>query len=407
MEQCAAFVAIDWSDAKHALCLLDVATGQQEAGRLQHTPEALEAWATAWRTRLAGQPIAVCLEQSRGPLSYALLKYDFLVLSPLTPATLATYREAFSPSRAKDDPQDADYRLALLLHHRDRLKAWRPDNAKTRTLPYRGEHRRRLVNDRTRISNRMTALLKAYFPQVLQWFDDIRTRRVGDLLLRWPTVDALKQVGPSTLEKVFHEHHSVRKETIAHRMAAIQEAIPLVPDQAGMHASVLMITALAAQMKTTVEAIRKFDQEIETLCSTPEDYPLFASLPGAGPVYAARLTAAMGTVRDRWTTVEALLGYSGVAPVMERSGKSMWIRWRYVGPTFLRQSFHAYAGESINHSCWARAYYMSQRARGKSHQAAVSALAFQWIRIIYSCWQTRTPYREVRYVESLRKQRSP
>jgi transposase len=168
-----------------------------------------------------------------------------------------------------------------------------------------------------------------------------------------------------------------------------------------------MIKALATQMKTTIEAIREFDQEIAKLCRTHEDYPLFASLPGAGPVYAARLTAAMGTVRDRWTTVEELLCYSGVAPVMERRGKSMWIRWRYFCPKFLRQSFHEYAGESINHSFWARAYYMSQRARGKSHQAAVRALAFKWIRIIYSCWQTHTPYSEVRYLESLRKKRSP
>jgi hypothetical protein len=52
-------------------------------------------------------------------------------------------------------------------------------------------------------------------------------------------------------------------------------------------------------------------------------------------------------------------------------------------------------------------YYMSQRARGKNHQAAVRALACKWIRIIYSCWQTRTPYSEVKYLESLRKKRSP
>jgi transposase len=335
------------------------------------------------------------------------LKYDFLVLYPINPTTLAKYREAFSPSRAKDDPRDADYLLDLLIHHRDRLKAWRPDTAKTRTLQYLVEYRRRLVNDRTRLSNRMTALLKAYFPQVLWWFDDIRTLLVCDLLLRWPTVEAIKKVRPSTLEKFFHEHNSVRKETISTRIAAIKEAVPLTTDKAVIHSSVLMIKALAAQMKTTIEAIRAFDHTIEQLCSILEDYHLFASLPGAGTVYASRLTAAMGTDRDRWATVDDLLCFSGVAPVMERSGKSTWIRWRYFCPKFLRQSFHEYAGESINHSFWAKAYYMSQRARSKSHQAAVRALAFKWIRIIYKCWQTRTPYSEVRHLESLRKKGSP
>jgi transposase len=199
----------------------------------------------------------------------------------------------------------------------------------------------------------------------------------------------------------------VRKEPISTRLAALKEAVPLTTDQAVIHSSVLMITALAAQMKTTIEAIRAFDHEIDKLCSTHADSHLFASLPGAGTVYASRLTAAMGPERDRWATVDALRCFSGVAPVLERSGKSTCIRWRSCCPKFLRQSFHAYAGESINPSFWARAYSRSPRARGKSHQAAVRALAFKWIRLLYQCWQTRTPDSEVRDLESLRKQRSP
>jgi hypothetical protein len=149
MERCAAFIAIDWSDAKHDLCLLDVSTSTKESFILKHTPEDLEAWATALRTRFAAQKIAVCLEQSRGPPHLCALEPRFFIRNPIKPATLAKYREAFSPSRAKDDRRDAEYMLELLLRHRDRLKAWRPENAKTRTLPYVVEHRRRLVNDRT------------------------------------------------------------------------------------------------------------------------------------------------------------------------------------------------------------------------------------------------------------------
>jgi hypothetical protein len=122
--------------------------------------------ATAVRIRLGGRPIAVCLEPSRGPRLDALLNDDFGVLYPSHPTTLAQDREAFSPSRAKDDPRDADDRLDRLVPHRDRLKAWRPDHAKTRTRPYLVEDRRRLVHDRTRLSPRLTAVLKADCPQV-------------------------------------------------------------------------------------------------------------------------------------------------------------------------------------------------------------------------------------------------
>jgi hypothetical protein len=87
-------------------------------------------------------------------------------------------------------------------------------------------------------------------------------------------------------------------------------------------------------------------------------------------------------------------------------GQSCWVGWRYFCPKFLRQTFHEYAGESIKHSFWAKAYYEQQRAKGKSHQAAVRSLAFKWVRIIFRCWQTRTAYDEVKYLESLRRKRS-
>jgi hypothetical protein len=61
----------------------------------------------------------------------------------------------------------------------------------------------------------------------------------------------------------------------------------------------------------------------------------------------------------------------------------------------------------VRHSFWARAYYSQQREKGKSHQAAVRALAFKWIRIIWRCWQERKPYDEVKYLESLRRKGSP
>ena len=79
------------------------------------------------------------------------------MLYPINPATLAKYREAFSTAGGKDDPTDADYLLDLLEHHRNRLRSWHPDDEKTRTLRLLVEHRRRLINDRTRFSNRLTA----------------------------------------------------------------------------------------------------------------------------------------------------------------------------------------------------------------------------------------------------------
>jgi transposase len=407
MNQYAAYLGIDWADKKHDLCLLDTATGKKTRLVLPHTPQTINEYFTGLRARYPGQQIAVGLEQSRGPLLFALLQFDFLVIYTINPTTLAKYRQAFSPSRAKDDPTDAEYAAELLMKHSDRLKCWHPDDDQTRTLRYLVEHRRRLIGDRTRLSNRLTSLLKCYFPQVLSWFPDLATVLVCDFLLRWPALERLRGVKRATLLNWFRAHHSVRSTTLEKRLAAIKESVPLTTDRAIINSSVLMISALAAQMKTTIEALRQFDSEIEKLCAAHPDFHLFQSLPGAGDVYASRLLAVMGTQRERWTTAQELACLSGIAPVMERSGQSTWIRWRYFCPKFMRQSFHEYAGESVKHSFWARAYYQQQIAKGKNRQAAVRALAYKWIRIIWKCWQTRTPYNEVKYLENLRKKGSP
>ena len=99
--------------------------------------------------------------------------------------------------------------------------------------------------------------------------------------------------------------------------------------------------------------------------------------------------------------------YAGIAPVTERSGKKSWVHWRWQCPTFVRQTFVEWAGQTINKSFWAAAYYRQQRDKGSSYQAAVRSLAFKWIRILYRCCQTNTPYDESRYLNALRKRRSP
>ena len=125
----AAFVGLDWADAKHDVCLQTAGSATGECFQLEHTPEAIDAWVTTLRTRCNGQPVAICLELNKGPLVSALRTYDFLVLFPINPLTLARYREAFTPSRAKDDPTDAALQLELLLTPRDKLQPLQPPHA--------------------------------------------------------------------------------------------------------------------------------------------------------------------------------------------------------------------------------------------------------------------------------------
>ena len=81
----AAFVGIDWGDKKHDVCLRAAESEKLELSILEHTPEALSAWANELRERFAGRRIAVCLETQRGPIVSALLEHDIFVLFPVNP----------------------------------------------------------------------------------------------------------------------------------------------------------------------------------------------------------------------------------------------------------------------------------------------------------------------------------
>jgi transposase len=200
-----AFVGIDWADSKHDVCLQAAGSQVREFVCIPHEVTPIEEWACSLRERFGG-PIAVALELSKGPLVYALQKYEFLVLFPINPATLAKYREAFKPSRAKDDPTDAELALDLLLCHRDKFTPLHPQSVEMRTLLCLVEQRRQLVNDKTRFTNRLCNALKQYFPQAVAWFDRRDTFVFCDFLARWPTLSHVRRARTASLERFFWDH---------------------------------------------------------------------------------------------------------------------------------------------------------------------------------------------------------
>jgi len=403
----AAFAAIDWADQKNYWRLQPAGSPQCEHGELDNTPEAVEVWAASLQQRFGGRPIALCMEQSRGALTYMLTKYPHLVVFPIHPTTAARYRETFTPSGAKSDPSDTASLLDLLLRHGERLHPLRPDTPETRLLHFLVEERRRTVNEKTRQSNRLTDCLKLYFPQILDWFDDVTTPLVKELLERWPQLEQLQRAHPGTLRNFFHQHNCRSAELVESRIAAIYPATPATHDPAVREACSLMAGGLLALLASLREHITALDQRIEQLVRRHPDAPLFASLPGAGPVLVPRLIVAFGTHRDRYQSAYQMQCYSGIAPVKEASGKTEWTHVRLACPKFLRQTFQEFAAHSIALCPWAKAYYEHLRQdEKKSHHAAVRALAFKWIRIIFRCWKDSQPYDEATYVQSLRRQGS-
>ena len=401
-----AYIGIDWADRKHDFCLQAAGSTAVEFGVIEHKPEAIEKWAQSLHERFGG-PIAICLETTKGPLVYALQRYEFLVLFPVHAATLAGYRRAFVPSGAKDDPSDAHAALDLLRRHPERLQPLKPQSPAMRMLASLVEERRQLINSITRTSNRLVSTLKLYYPQALDWFEHRNTKMFCDFLDRWPTLAHVRRARVTTLESFFHEHNCRRSHVVTARIESIRSARPLTEDQAVIRPAQMVVETLVAQLRVLIKASERYDEEIDAISRTLPDYWLFASFPGAGQIQAPRLAVAFGEDRDRFASASEVQRYAGIAPVVERSGNRCWVHWRIACSTFLRQTFVEWAGSTISRSSWAGAFYWQQRKKGCSHGVAVRALAFKWIRILYKAWKTRKPYDETIYLDALKKHASP
>ncbi len=397
----AAFVALDWGSQKHAWILQPVGGGKPEPGFVDNTPEAIAVWAAELNRRFGGQPIAVALEQKRGSVVNLLLPYAYLVLFPVPASMSASYRKTFVPSGAKDDPSDAAWILDLLLRHRDRLRRLEPDDANTRLLLMLVEDRRQLVDDKTRWALRLQDCLKQYFPQLVQWFE-VDTALVADLLKRWPDLQHLQRCHDGTLRTFFAQHHC-GQELTGQRIDAIRAAIAATSDPAVLEACSRKARNLTESIAVLRDHITELERRRDELVASHPDNAIFASFPGAGRATVPRLIAAFGTRRERYQSAFEVECQSGIAPVHIASGKTDRVSVRRACQKFTRQTFHEFAGQTIPRCAWAKTYYLAHCHKPQQHHAAVRALAFKWIRILFRCWKDRLPYDEQLYLTSLRR----
>ena len=242
------FVGIDWADSKHDVCVQPKGSDERMFDVIPHQPEAIDVWVKDLYQRY-GDRIAVAVELSKGPIVSALQKYDFIDIFPVNPGSLAKYRETFQPSRAKDDPTDAELALDMLQRHPEHFKVLKPQGVEIRTLTILVEQRRCLVNDQIRITNRLRCALKQYYPQVLEWFEHIDTPLFCAFVKRWPTLTQAKRARANTLRRFFNEHHMYRETVLENRRQAINSATPLTLDNAVIVPYRMQVLVLVDQLE--------------------------------------------------------------------------------------------------------------------------------------------------------------
>ncbi len=401
------YIGLDWGDRQHALCLV-WPDGSREHTTLEHTPEAIAKWIAEIERRASNQRILIALEQSRGAVFNALAGREGIELYPINPKQSARYRESIYPSGAKTDPKDAELLAEFLQHHHHKLAPFAADDELTRRLNELSRLRRKLVDDRKTLFQKLQSTLKSYFPQLLAWCSATpESPLLLTVLRRWPSLSELQREHPKTLRKALAEHGLKDAEAQSGWIKTVREATPLTEDASLIEPRALYAQSLARQIAELNQSIAAFEKQLGEVTAAHPDGALFRSLPGAGAVLTPRLIAAFGSDRSRYQSAEEMQEKSGIAPITKKSGQTWLVFSRLACPKYLRQTFHEFAEYARRYSDWSRAYYAMKRAGGMNHQAAVRALAYKWIRIIFRMWQTRTPYSESLYLDQLKSRNSP
>ena len=400
-----ALIGLDWATEHHDFCLLDPTNNKTEFGRFDHSPEKIGEWVIGLVERFGQGKIAICLEQSRGPLIYALLGYENLVLFPVNPKTISKLRSALYPNEPKDDRLDAKLALKMLILHREVLRPLQPLDAESNKLNLLSERRRELVDLQADQSNRLQSFLKHSYPQAIEMIGTNPTSRMATAFLqRWPTLESLQQAKPQQLRKFYYKQNCRKEECIQKRLKLAKNALPLTEDAAIIETYKLMVLGVVNIIIALNDTIDQIEEVLSELVESHQDSHIFQSLKGAGPAFVPRMIGAFGTDRDRFPQASDIQCFSGIAPVTRQTGKAPAIvvkRWQC--PRFLRQTFHEFAKCSVNFNGWAKCYYDDQRAKGKKKHVAYRALAYKWLRIIWKCWHDKVPYDEAKYIRALQK----
>jgi len=384
------FVGWDWASTSHDVTVLDEQGRVVERWALRHTEQALAE--TLARLARHGQPaeLPVIIERSAGLVVDRLLAAGHPVV-PVHPTAFHAARPRWGAAGAKSDPGDS-YKLADYLRtDGHRLRRLQPLDPGLRELQALVRLREDHVRARTAASNQLGALLDASWPGPKAMFCKLASDIALAFLTDYPTPQAAARLGQARLA-AFCRRHAYRGGKPPAELLARLRAAPI--PSSGLAPAVLaqLIGAQVQLLRSLQATIGELETAITQRVAQHPRAKLLRGLPGVGTINLAQLLAEVGPILDRVSTAEQAAAECGAAPVTRASGKTSGVYFRWAANSRARTALTAFAHNARMQSPWAGRLYADARARGKPNPHATRIVARAWLRVIWACWHTNTPY---------------
>jgi transposase len=383
-------VGWDWASRAHDVTVLDDAGAVLDRWAFPHTEA---GWVMALaRLRRHGDPggLPVIIEKTSGLIVDRLLAAGHPVV-PVHPDSFHAARPRWGASGAKSDPGDS-YKLADYLRtDGHRLRRLEPADAGLRELQALIRLREDQVRARTAATSQLWAMPGNYWPGPRDLFYSLASPIALAFRTAYPTPQAAARLGEARMA-AFLRRNSYRGGKSPALLLARLRAAPLAPVALPAATLTAMAGAHVRQLRSLQAAITGIEHLIATRVAAYPRTRLLARLPGVGTLNLAQLLAEVGPILDRASSAGQAASECGTAPVTRASGKTAGVYFRWAASTRARKAITAFAHNARMQSPWAARLYADARARGKRNPHATRIVAPAWIRVIWACWHTGTPY---------------
>ena len=385
----------DWGSTRHGVCLVD--DGGAVVGRwlVGHRETELEALFSELARFGDPMRIPIAIERGEGLVVGLIAGAGHPVLM-VDPAAFKAARPRWGSAGAKSDLGDALMIADYARTDGHRLHRVEPVAQATRELAVLVRARTSLVQARTAASNQLWAILAEHWPGAGLVFQKLTSPIALAFLNDYPTPQAAALLGEGRMRQ-FCQRHSYRGGKSPAELVARLRAAPANVNPIEAKVLEAVVRSSTAQIGVLNAQISRIERDLTDALAAHPKAVLLRTLPRVADVSLAALIAEIGPLLDRCDTPEQVAAMCGAAPVTRASGRSRTVGFRYSANKPARVAITGFADNSRHSSAWAGDCYRRARGRGARHPHAVRILARGWIRVLWACWTTNTPYDPARH----------
>jgi transposase len=381
------FVGIDWSEHHHDVCVIDANGAVLAKTRVPDGIEGVAGFHEVLASH-ADDPaeVIVAIETDRGLLVGALVAAGYQVFA-INPLSVDRYRDRHRTSGAKSDPGDAKVLADLVRTDRVNHRPVAGDSELARDIKLLARTHQSFVWERQRHVNRLRSALREFYPAALEAFGtDLASPDAVAVLTLAPTPELGRRLSRSKIAAALRG--AGRRRNVEARAERIQVA--LRSEQLRASASLertygVITSALVGLIRGLNDQVAGLEVDLHGAFEQHPDAEIVLSQPGLGSTLGARVLGEFGDDRTRYADARARRNYAGTSPITKASGTHRVVLARFSRNERLYDACHLWGFTSLTTSPGARRYYDAHRARGKTHNQALRALANRLVGILHGC----------------------